>query len=127
MIPTIISVISLVVLIIVAKTFFDLVNALGELIVRFVEVNTEHFKNQKHLIEKANNLATNLKSIHKTPDNIKTQTRNLDVEITKLRDTIKQLEMTDEYVKSQKQLLDKISIISNNIKDIQISSKKNRQ
>ena len=90
-IPTIISIISLIVLIIVARTFFNLVNSLGELIVRFVELNAEHFKNQKHLITKANDLAMSLKRIANTPNALKTETRKLDVAISKLNNYIEQL------------------------------------
>lgn len=92
MIPTIISVISVIILIIVAKVFFDLVNSLGELIVRFVELNNEHFKNQKHLITKANELAMSLKKISNTPQALKTETRKLDVAISKITKYINQLE-----------------------------------
>ena len=91
MIPTVISIISMIILIIVAKVFFDLVNSLGELIVRFVELNNEHFKNQKHLITKANELAMSLKKISSTPTALKNETRKLDVAISKIDKYINQL------------------------------------
>jgi len=85
---TVINITSLIVMIIVAKVFFDLVNSLGELIVRFVELNNEHFKNQKHLITKANELAMTLKKLTTLPTTMKTETRKLDNTINKLSKTI---------------------------------------
>ena len=90
-ISTIISIISVIILIIVAKIFYNLVSSLSELLVRYVEVNTSHFNNQKNLITKANDLVISLKRIQDNPEKMKRINNQLSSSIRKLESTIERL------------------------------------
>jgi len=81
---TIINGIMLVVFIIVAISVYMMVQSLGELIVRFVEINQDHFKNQKKLIDRSNELVQNLKKLQTIPGALKTSTRKLDSTLSRI-------------------------------------------
>ena len=57
---------------------FNLLNSFGELLVRFVEQNQEHFKNQKHLVAKSADLAQSLKKAPNLISNLKAVSRKFD-------------------------------------------------
>ncbi len=84
MVLTIINVIVMIVLIIVAIVFYNMITAFAELIVRFVEQNQEHFKNQKHLVEKSNELAMNLKKLQGMTTSFKTISRKMENTLSKM-------------------------------------------
>lgn len=50
---------------------FKMISSFGELIVKFVEKNQEFYKNQKHLVEKSNQLAIELKKINGITNELK--------------------------------------------------------
>ena len=92
MVLTIINGIMLLIMIIVAVVMYNMIQSLGELIVRFVELNQEHFKNQKHLITKSGDLASSLKKAPQIMSNFKAMSRKLDGSIVKLDQNISRLE-----------------------------------
>lgn len=89
---TIINGIMLVIMIVVAILMYNMIQSLGELIVRFVELNQEHFKNQKHLITKSGDLAATLKKAPQIMSNFKAMSRKMDGSISKLDQNVSRLE-----------------------------------
>ena len=63
MILTIINIVVLIAIVVLVILLYLTVNSFSELIVRFVEQNQEFYKNQKHLMEKANQHAIELKKL----------------------------------------------------------------
>ena len=83
MVLTIINGVMLVIMIIVAIILYNMITAFAELIVNFVEQNQSHFKNQKHLVEKSNELAMNLKKLQGMTTSFKTITRKMENVLSK--------------------------------------------
>ena len=82
----------LVIMIITTVVMYNMINSFAELIVRFVELNQEHFKNQKHLVAKSNELANSLKRAPSITTNLKAVNRKLDGSIAKLENQITRLD-----------------------------------
>jgi len=81
---TIINGLFLIIMIAVAVVMYNMISSFGELIVRFVESNQEHFKNQKHLVAKSSELATSMKKAPNIVSNLKAMTRKLDSQIVRI-------------------------------------------
>ena len=84
----ILNIIMIIIIIIATIFIYNIVNVFNELLVRYVELNAEHFKNFKHLVYKTNELATQLKSIHKIPNSIKTEVRKLSIVVERLENKV---------------------------------------
>lgn len=89
---TMINVVVLLGMIVVLIFMYNMLNSFGELIVRFVEQNQEHFKNQKHLIMKSGELAQNLKKVPQIITNMKAISRKFDGLSVKLDQQASRLE-----------------------------------
>jgi len=63
---------------------YNMLNSFGELIVRFVEQNQDHFKSQKHLVAKSLDLAQSLKKVPNIISNMKTIARKFETISTKI-------------------------------------------
>jgi len=92
MILTIINGIMLLVMIVVFIMMYSMINSFGELIVRFIEQNQEHFRNQKHLVTKSSDLAQSLKKAPNIVSSMKGLSRKFENIATKLDQHISRME-----------------------------------
>ena len=79
-------------MVVVLWMMYSLLNSFGELIVRFVEQNQEHFKNQKHLVAKTAELSQDLKKTPSIVSNLKAVSRKFDTLAIKFDQNISRLD-----------------------------------
>jgi len=89
---TIVNIIILLGMGVILWLMYNLLNSFGELIVRFVEQNQEHFKNQKHLVAKSAELAQDLKKAPSIMSNLKSITRKFETIAVKFDNNNSRLE-----------------------------------
>ena len=89
---TIVNGVILLGMIVVLVFMYNILNSFGELIVRFVEQNQEHFKNQKHLVVKSGELAQQLKKVPSIITNMKSISRKYEALSVKLDQQASRLE-----------------------------------
>lgn len=80
---TIINIVALLAIIFIAFMMFQMMNSFGELIVKFIEQNQEYYKNQKHLLQKSNELSLNMKKLPNYISSLRKVTSKLESTIAK--------------------------------------------